>query len=944
MNTLTILARLSAAIRFARRLVLPGLLLGAAPAWALELQHGGDSHSTGAHGGYPFEVVNNQAQSLTRLDWRNSAGYSIDCDARTRSGAAFGTDAGLAPGDRVACIAKPTAQRRQGVVLLQGWQTDGASRTRALRFDLRGALTPDQGIVAVLAGGIHDDANEDGVLDAGEVIDYHYTVVNLGNLDLSALALTDLAGPVSCPAAVLAVGASMVCQRSHAITAAEDGEGEVINSVEVTGDDANGGPVQAVDLDVHLDLGGSAGIGVIKSPMLVDDADASGYASAGDVIGYTFVVKNTRAWTLDPVDLVEPDPSLIDGPITCAALSLAGAPFTGPGSGVLAGLDTVLCQASHTITLAEAAAGEAANLVEASGQPPVGAAVSATGASLVLIPTPAQITVSKALTGESGSVPGVAEPGETLTYTITLDNPDGIDAIGVGIIDLLDANTVFVSADNGGTHAGGQVTWTGLTVPANGNLVLTVQVTVANPVPVGTMDIANVAHEAGTTPPDCPPAGDQCVVTPVLGTVTLAKAVADANGNGQAEPGETLTYTITLTNTGGSNVSGIGLTDPLDGNTTFVSASHGGSHAGGVVTWSGLTVPAGGNLVLSLVVTVNSPLPAGAVAIGNLVYDSGGPPVDCSATPTPPNCATIPTSPAISLVKSVVDGNGNGQAEPGETLTYTIALSNSGGSDATSLGVTDVLDANTTFVSADNDGSHAAGVVTWSGLAIPAGGNRILTVQVTVNDPLADDVEIITNLAHETGTVRPDCSVTPEPQACASIPVQGVPAVAVSKTASSQSAAPGGSVTYTVLVANVGTVPVSDLQVNDPLPAGVVGFTWTCSAGGGAACPAANGSGAIVQTIASLPVGGSLTYTVVAQVGANPPDPVVNLVTVTPAELALCQPEGTPSPCQAEVPVTIETGTPPPVRPVPVNGPWGLVLMAALMLFAASRVNRRRFS
>ena len=45
---------------------------------------------------------------------------------------------------------------------------------------------------------------------------------------------------------------------------------------------------------------------------------------------------------------------------------------------------------------------------------------------------------------------------------------------GYGVTDPLDANTTFVSADNGGMEAGGIVSWTGLTVPANGSLVLTV--------------------------------------------------------------------------------------------------------------------------------------------------------------------------------------------------------------------------------------------------------------------------------------------------------------------------------------------------------------------------------------------------------------------------------------------------------------------------------------
>jgi uncharacterized repeat protein (TIGR01451 family) len=54
------------------------------------------------------------------------------------------------------------------------------------------------------------------------------------------------------------------------------------------------------------------------------------------------------------------------------------------------------------------------------------------------------VTIAKALTGESGTVAGVAEPGENLTYTITLTNTGGADVTGYALSDALPANTTFV--------------------------------------------------------------------------------------------------------------------------------------------------------------------------------------------------------------------------------------------------------------------------------------------------------------------------------------------------------------------------------------------------------------------------------------------------------------------------------------------------------------------
>ncbi|MCO6180800.1 hypothetical protein, partial [Ciceribacter sp. RN22] len=97
-----------------------------------------------------------------------------------------------------------------------------------------------------------------------------------------------------------------------------------------------------------------------------------------------------------------------------------------------------------------------------------------------------------------------------------------------GVTDAFDANTTFVSADNGGAQSGSQIVWTGLTVPAQvgstpGTLVLTVEVTVNDPIPAGVTTIANLAYETGTTPPDCTatPTDPRCVTTPTSPQVTM---------------------------------------------------------------------------------------------------------------------------------------------------------------------------------------------------------------------------------------------------------------------------------------------------------------------------------------------------------------------------------------------------------------------------------------
>jgi uncharacterized repeat protein (TIGR01451 family) len=458
--------------------------------------------------------------------------------------------------------------------------------------------------------------------------------------------------------------------------------------------------------------------------------------------------------------------------------------------------------------------------------------------------------------------------------------------------------------------------------------------------------IANVAYQAGTTPPACPPAGPQCAVLPVPGAVTLAKAVADASGNGIAEPGEALTYTITLSNTGTTDRSGYGVVDPLDPNLVFTSADHGGTFAGGVVNWSGLTVPAGGTLTLTLVATVANPLPPGVTQIGNVVYEAGGTPPLCGITPMPANCAAIEVAQpgAITISKSVEDASHDGSVEPGESLTYTITLANSGGA-VIGFGVTDPLDPNLVFVSADNGGVLAGTNVTWSTLSIPANGSLTLVVTATAVDPIPDGVTRIRNVAYETGTTPADCDVTPTPASCAVIavtPPAGTAQLLVQKSVNTATAMPGGTVVYTVAVSNTGTVAATGTTIGDPLPAGVESYAWTCAATGGATCPNATGIGALAETIATLPAGGGVTYAITAVLSATPPASIVNIADASSSGTSVCAGTGAPPPCSSQATVTVTPVGPgqEPI-PTPIDSRWMLLLMTLALFGAAAHARRK---
>jgi uncharacterized repeat protein (TIGR01451 family) len=105
-------------------------------------------------------------------------------------------------------------------------------------------------------------------------------------------------------------------------------------------------------------------------------------------------------------------------------------------------------------------------------------------------------------------------------------------------------------------------------------------------------------------------------------TLTLAKSVSADT----VLPGQSLVYSLTVNNADPySAATGVTLHDTLPVSTTFVSADGPYSYSNGVVTWLGLTVPAGGSIVQHLTVTVPSDVPWGS-AIVNQDYAISVPP------------------------------------------------------------------------------------------------------------------------------------------------------------------------------------------------------------------------------------------------------------------------------------------------------------------------------
>ena len=75
------------------------------------------------------------------------------------------------------------------------------------------------------------------------------------------------------------------------------------------------------------------------------------------------------------------------------------------------------------------------------------------------------------------------------------------------------------------------------------------------------------------------------------------------------------------------------------------------------------------------------------------------PPLRAAAAPAPLAAAPAAAAPIISATKtdSFTDVGGDGKADPGQTISYTVTITNTGPDPATNLTFTDTVDPNTTL-------------------------------------------------------------------------------------------------------------------------------------------------------------------------------------------------------------------------------------------------------
>ncbi len=491
-------------------------------------------------------------------------------------------------------------------------------------------------------------------------------------------------------------------------------------------------------------------------------------------------------------------------------------------------------------------------------------------------------------------------PGETIVYTLTVDNIGTRVTDNVRVTETVPTHTTFLPAhpDNAGWSCAANTAGSTCTYDIPGTLalntpvVLKFAVQVDAVVPAGTLQVVNTASAAdnGSHGADINPANNSSTDTDTLTAapnVSAVKSVSlynDVNSDGNANPGDTLEYTIVLTNNGNQDASTVSFSDSLDTNhdlivgsvTTTRGTVTSGNTAGDTAVGVNVgTLPGGGgSATIKFRVIVDSPLAAGVTEARNQGSASGG-----NIPNTPTNRVDTPLIAAPDLQISKVDDVAG--VIPGDSannqITYTITYANTGNQNATGVVITETVPANTTYIASGSsawscaDGAPAGTTCTLTIGNLTAGAAPASAVfKVRVNNTVPAGVTQIKN----TVTIADDGAngVDPTPENNTDdedTPVSAEPDVYVTKADNPDPVTPGATLAYTLTVGNRGNQGATGVEVTETVP-----DNTTYVASGSSAWSCADGAPAgttCTLTIASLPAGSG--QSLVFRVAVNNPVP-----------------------------------------------------------------------
>ena len=461
---------------------------------------------------------------------------------------------------------------------------------------------------------------------------------------------------------------------------------------------------------------------------------------------------------------------------------------------------------------------------------------------------------------------GTPNEGDTIVYTLTLTNSGPNQATNLTLTDQLPAGVTYVSDDGAGAYASGTGVWTIGTLnngaTATLNITATVDVGTSGNTITNTITVVSADQTDSNTTADDP--SEDIVVGNDADLVT-GKTV----DNNAPNEGDTIIYTLTLTNNGPAQATNLSITDLLPAGITYVSDDGAGAYASGTGLWTIGTLNSGATATLNITATVD--VGTSGNTIINTITVVSADQTDSNTTPDDPSEDIVVGNDADLVTGKTVDNNAPNE---GDTIIYTLTLTNNGPAQATNLSITDLLPAGVTYVSDDGAGAYASGTGLWTIGTLNSGATATLNITATVDAGTSGST--ITNTVTNIILDQTDSDATADDPS-EDITVGNGADLVTGKTVDNGTPNEGDTIVYTLTLTNSGPNQATNLTLTDQLPAGV---TYVSDDGAGAY---ASGTG--LWTIGTLNNGATATLNITATVDVGTSgNTITNTITVVSAD------------------------------------------------------------
>ena len=405
-------------------------------------------------------------------------------------------------------------------------------------------------------------------------------------------------------------------------------------------------------------------------------------AKRGDEVVYTLSVTNVGAEIVNQIEVVDPLPAAFlyashgatqgtyddgTGLWTIGTLGLGGSATLSVTGTVASGFG------GWTIT----------NVAEIArmDRPDTNAADNADAAEFY-VPY-ADLAVTK-----TADVPQV-DAGAPVEFTVTISNLGPADVTGVEVADLLPAGFGYAgSTPSQGSYNDGTGIWTVGALTNGGSATLAIAA-IAQAGAGGTVS-TNVAAVTASSHDDPNPGNDEDAAAVLVNGADLA--VTKTVDQPAASEGHAVVFTVTVENLGPADTTGVTVADPLPAGLTYVDAAPSrGAYDDGTGQWTVGSLDVGETATLILSAMVN-PGTMGTV-LTNAAQIAASDQPDSNAA-NDEDAATV----AVSALRIAKTSDVVGSTQPGDTITYTIVVTNSGSVTHADVAVTDVLPPGVTYV------------------------------------------------------------------------------------------------------------------------------------------------------------------------------------------------------------------------------------------------------